>query len=73
MLPPPADIAARCVATMIQKLLFLATVIYCLLAKNTGDRLYFFLAIYLSVLTPAVWCYKRGCRKTSKKDEKPAP
>lgn len=57
---------------MIQKLLFVAAVIYGLLARNTGDNLYFFLAIYLSVLTPAVWCYKRSCRKAAKKNEKSA-
>lgn len=54
---------------MIKNLLFLGTIIYFLLARNTGDELYVFLSAYLAVLTLAVWCRKKEIPPPAKKSE----
>lgn len=57
---------------MIRKLLILGTIIYFLLARNTGDQLYVFLSTYLAVLTLAVWFRKKETPPPVKKSkEKP--
>ena len=54
---------------MIRKLLIVGAIVYFLLAKNTGDELYVFLAAYLSVLTLAVCCRKKETPPPAKKSE----
>jgi len=54
---------------MINKLLFLGTIVYFLLARNTGDELYVFLSAYLAVLTLAGWSRKRESPRPAKKSK----
>jgi len=57
---------------MIRRLLILGTIVYFLLARNTGDQLYVFLSTYLAVLTLAVWCRKKETPPPAEKSkEKP--
>ncbi len=54
---------------MMRKLLILGTIIYFLLARNTGDQLYVFLSTYLGMLTLAVWCRGKKSPPPPKKEK----